>query len=378
MTSLPTYLATALTTISTRTGKDPAVTNVFTELRLYLENNKDQLDMANTKNVQLEAELNQVTNKLNVVSQSLAMALARLASSNPLDGQQAPKLSKIFADPRTYDSSRGKKFEEWWTHVHTWQDENSTTLARAASIRTVLSRMVGGDAGTFACAWLNEMIRGKKWTWQEFTTLVEGNFWSINEKDWNRKALSSLRWGLTPMDTFITRFDMFQALTKYSEDQLIELLEQNPNQQIVEMLILEKGCYMSVADFKKDLKQVGSRKQLLNFIKSGMAERAKTKDPNTMDINATWSGNNKCFNCRGEHFAKECKKPKLQCSKCKFLGSDHKKDCSHQSKGSCQACSAKTEEGATFWDEDKSTKKGKRRQGQGLRLVQVHPRNVFG
>ena len=242
MTSLPTYLATALTTISTRTGKDPAVTNVFTELRLYLENNKDQLDMANTKNVQLEAELNQVTNKLNVVSQSLAMALARLASSNPLDGQQAPKLSKIFADPRTYDSSRGKKFEEWWTHVHTWQDENSTTLARAASIRTVLSRMVGGDAGTFACAWLNEMIRGKKWTWQEFTTLVEGNFWSINEKDWNRKALSSLRWGLTPMDTFITRFDMFQALTKYSEDQLIELLEQNPDQQIVERLILEKGC----------------------------------------------------------------------------------------------------------------------------------------
>ena len=85
---------------------------------------------------------------------------------------------------------------------------------------------------------------------------------------------------------------------------------------------------MSVADFKKDLKQARSRKQLLNFIKSGTAERAKTKDPNAMDINATRSGNNKCFNCGGEHFTKEYKKSKLQCSECKFLGGGHKKDCS--------------------------------------------------
>ena len=146
MTSLPASLAVALTTISTRTGEDPAVTNIFMELWLYLENNKDQLDMANTKNVSLEAELNQVTNELNTVSQSWAMALARLASSNPLGGQQTPKLSKIFTDPRTYDGSRGKKFEEWWTCVRTWQDKHSTTLTGAAGIRTVLSRMVGRDA----------------------------------------------------------------------------------------------------------------------------------------------------------------------------------------------------------------------------------------
>ena len=85
---------------------------------------------------------------------------------------------------------------------------------------------------------------------------------------------------------------------------------------------------MDVVDFKKDLKEAGSRQQLLNFIKSGMVERAKTRDPNAMDIDAAWSGNNKCFNCSREHFAKECKKPKLQCSECKFLGGSHKKDCS--------------------------------------------------
>ena len=107
---------------------------------------------------------------------------------------------------------------------------------RVAGIHAVLSRMVGRDTSTFACAWLNEMIGGKKWTWQEFTTLVKENFQSINEKDWNRKAFSSLRLGSTSMKTFITRFNTFQALAKYPKDQLIELLEQNVNQQIVETL----------------------------------------------------------------------------------------------------------------------------------------------
>ena len=230
MTPLLPSLAIALTAISFIMGQDPAVINIFIELWLYLENNKDQLDVANTKNIQLEAELNQVTGELNTVSQSLVMALARPASSNPLGRvQQAPKLSKIFADPRTYDGSRGKKFEEWWTCIHAWQNENSAALTGAAGIRAVLSRMVGGDTSTFACARLNEMIRGKKWTWQEFTALVKGNFRSSNEKDWNRKALLSLKQGLTLMDTFITRLDTFQALAQYPEDQLIELLEQNAN-----------------------------------------------------------------------------------------------------------------------------------------------------
>ena len=84
-----------------------------------------------------------------------------------------------------------------------------------------------------------------------------------------------------------------------------------------------------------------------------------------MDIDAAWSGNSKCFNCSGEHFTKECKKPKLQCGECKFLSGNHKKDCSCWGKGSCQARSAKTEEGTTSWDEDKSTKKEKEDKGKG-------------
>ena len=67
MTPLPTSLATALTAITSQSG-DSQVVNVFMELQLYLEHNKDQLDAANAKNVQLEAELNQVNGKLNTVS----------------------------------------------------------------------------------------------------------------------------------------------------------------------------------------------------------------------------------------------------------------------------------------------------------------------
>ena len=73
----------------------------------------------------------------------------------------------------------------------------------------------------------------------------------------------------------------------------------------------------------------------------------------------------KCFNCSGEHFAKECKKPKLQCGECKFLGGSHKKNCSRRGKGGHQACSAKAEEGTTSWNEDKSTKKEKEDRGKG-------------
>ena len=88
MTSLPASLPAALTAITSQSG-DAQVVNIFTELWLYLEHNKDQLDTANAKNIQLEAELNQVNGKLNTVSQSLAMALARPVLSNLL-GEHKP------------------------------------------------------------------------------------------------------------------------------------------------------------------------------------------------------------------------------------------------------------------------------------------------
>ena len=103
MTTLFPNLAVALSAIANAQVQDPTWVNIFTELQPYLEVNKDQLNMANAKNLQLESEVNQLTGELNIVCQSLAMAPARPALSNPLGmASQAPKLSKIFADPGMY------------------------------------------------------------------------------------------------------------------------------------------------------------------------------------------------------------------------------------------------------------------------------------
>ena len=174
------------------------------ELQLHLRVSKDQLDAVNTKNLQPESEVNQLTSELNTVGQSLALALTRPAGSSMLRvALKSPKLLKIFADPGMYDGSRGKNFEEWWTCVHTWQSENAAILQGAASIHTVLSRMVGRDASTFACAWLNKMIRGKQWTWAEFTRHQLANCqkasfekattcqWLILKRTWSKQEVGS-------------------------------------------------------------------------------------------------------------------------------------------------------------------------------------------
>ena len=103
MTTLLPNLTPVLFTIANAQGQDPAWVNVFTVLWLYLEVDKDQFDTANAKTLQLKSEVNQLTSKLNTVSQSLAMALARPAASSSLGAvPQAPELSKIFTDPGMY------------------------------------------------------------------------------------------------------------------------------------------------------------------------------------------------------------------------------------------------------------------------------------
>lgn len=137
---------------------------------------------------------------------------------------------------------------------------------------------------------------------------VEKHFHSTNEKDQNRAHLRNLKQKGHPMDMFLLKFKNYTLLADYNDMQLIVLLEINADKDIISHVILENKRYTSLQKFKADLCQVGSCKQLLEFIQKGTAKKVWQKDPNVMDIDAVKTGKNiKYFNYSKEgHFSKDC------------------------------------------------------------------------
>ena len=115
--SLPQSLAAALSVAGSSGG---SWDDLAGELRLFMEAQQDALDATRILNINLSQEVDQ-----------LKMQLLAIPTSGPTAGTRAPsepKLSKIFSDPGNFDSSPGKKFEEWWTRVHSWRHENPAVL----------------------------------------------------------------------------------------------------------------------------------------------------------------------------------------------------------------------------------------------------------
>ena len=262
MSSLPASLAASL---STATNAGGSWGDLAAELRLFMEAQQDALDATRILNLNLAQEVDQ-----------LKAQLLEIPASGPSTGTRAPSepiLSKIFSDPRNLDGTHGKKFKEWWTRVCSWRHKNQNALPDKKEISTVLSCTVGGSAGDFTRGHLNTILRGVgEEDWDDFTILVEKHFRSTNEKDQNQLALWNLKQKGHPMDMFLLKFENYALLADYNDTWQIELLEQNADKEIVSRLILEKGRYASLQQFKADLQQAGAHKQLLNFIQKGTVE----------------------------------------------------------------------------------------------------------
>ena len=99
-----------------------------------MEAQQDALDATRILNLNLSQEVDQPKVQL------LAILAGRPSTGTRVPSE--PKLSKIFSDPGNFDGTHGKKFEEWWTCVRSWQHENQAALPDKRAISAMLSRMV--------------------------------------------------------------------------------------------------------------------------------------------------------------------------------------------------------------------------------------------
>ena len=119
-------------------------------------------------------------------------------------------------------------------------------------------------------------------------------------------------------------------------------------------------------NYLKEIRRVSSARESLDFIMGWTQYRSSYKssgykDPNTMDVSATQRGNSgSCFNCRSTgHCAKDCRKSKVECPDCHFLGGGHKKECRHSNMQGVHATNS-TQEAAMSWGDSSSPKEKSR------------------
>ena len=113
--------------------------------------------------------LDNMANQLHAVqAQSAATATATA---------QTAKISKLLADPGPFDGSMAK-FEEWWAKVKAWRAENHLAMPSNTDkpVRTVLSRLAGPKAGSFARTHLEILNGGGAYTWTQLCRELEELF----------------------------------------------------------------------------------------------------------------------------------------------------------------------------------------------------------
>ena len=139
--------------------------------------------------------------------------------------------------------------------------------------------------------------------------------------------------------------------------------------------IFQEGKWMEdLIDYLKEIWRLSSARESLDFIMGQTQYRnnyksSGYKDPNAMDVSAAQRGNGRsCFNCGGiGHHAKDCKKPKVECLDCHFLGGGHK-ECRHSNTRGVRAKNS-TQEAATSWGDSSSPKEKPRNNADPFAAV---------
>ena len=100
----------------------------------------------------------------NMGNQVLAMQVQATATATAM--AQTAKISKLLADPGSFDGSMSK-FKEWWAKVKAWQAENHLAMPANTDkpVCTVLLRLEGSKTGSFARMRLEILNSRTAYTW---------------------------------------------------------------------------------------------------------------------------------------------------------------------------------------------------------------------
>ena len=244
------------------------------------------------------------------------------------------KKVEIFNDTGEYNGSKAK-FEEWWAKMQAWLTVNQHAIPAGSqdAVGAVLSQLKDLKAGPFAQVRLTQAAQ-ETYMWNHLVSNVEGLFHTTNKKDWARKELRELKQGKLAIDDFIVKWEALYLQAEIDDLHTVELLEKNTAPGTIARIFQEGKWMEDLIDYLKEIQRVGSARESLNFIMGWTQYRnsyksSGHKNPNAMDVSATQRGNGEsCFNCRGTgHCAKNCRKPKVECPDCHFLGGGHKKEC---------------------------------------------------